>query len=193
MLFLLIPPWHPSSVHQVIFFFFHNTLTQPHLSCGYPFVFHLVLDPEGKNPALPCDAGPHLAVPRTRQATRWVQVWGQTRSALDLSARFHLGHLSVYVPEPPAGTQWGPSSPRRSSGRRVRRTCAGGGFLTRLEHLWCTMCRTWGEKLRGKERRWPEMCEERKGKKMVVREKKREKKKSSVRYSLFHFGSKLPT
>ena len=37
------------------------------------------------------------------------------------------------------------------------------------------------------------MCEERKGKKMVVREKKREKKKSSVRYSLFHFGSKLPT
>lgn len=86
------------------------------------------------------------------------------------------GHLPAYVPEPPAGTQWGPSSPRRSSGRRVRHTCAGGGFLTRLEHLWCTMCRTWGEKLRGKERRWPEMWEERKGKKMVVREKEREKK-----------------
>lgn len=88
MLFLLIPPWHPRSVH-LGYFFFHNTLTQPHLSCGYPFVFHLVLDPEGKNPALPCDAGPHLAVPRTRQATTWAQVWGQTRSALDLNARFH--------------------------------------------------------------------------------------------------------
>lgn len=58
---------------------------------------------------------------------------------------------SMHIPEPPVDTQWGPSSPRKSSARTEQRICAGGGFSTKLEHLWCKMCKKWGEKWKEQE------------------------------------------
>lgn len=88
---------------------------------------------------------------------------------------------SVHVPEPPVDTQWGPSSPRMSSARTEQRICAGGGFSTKLEHLWCKMRKRWGEKWKEQEKvtkdgrqrgvkRWQ------RGERVMVRGKKKEKK-----------------
>lgn len=88
---------------------------------------------------------------------------------------------SVHVPEPPVDTQWGPSSPRMSSARTEQHICAGGGFSTKLEHLWCKMRKRWGEKWKEQEevtkdgrqrgvKRWQT------GERVMVRGKKKEKK-----------------
>ena len=82
------------------------------MPCSDLLVACLLMDTEDKNPALlTSNAGQHMAVPRTRQATGWVEVGVQTRSVLGWNFRFHLGlssHRRVTcnnIPEPPAGTQ----------------------------------------------------------------------------------------
>lgn len=148
MLFLLILP-APQSVHLGYYYFFHNTLTQPSLVLWLPICLPSCTGPKARTQPYHVMLAPHLAGPRTRQATRWVQVWVQTRPCSRLECKVPPGmpsavHLSFQL-----ALSEGHHLLVGHLGEERGILVQAGGFLTRLNICGAPCAVTWGEKMRG--------------------------------------------